>query len=138
MTKRIISAAIIVPVVILAFIGAYGLLQPKSPAGDGFANLTLSSGAWFKSGTTMSLNPSTLNISVGSGNLTTTGAGGFGTTTPATKLDIYSPAGTSSIAVDSSATTKGGCIAIKNLTGSGYTYVSAAAGALVTSSISCQ
>ncbi|KKT97703.1 MAG: Outer membrane autotransporter [Parcubacteria group bacterium GW2011_GWC2_45_15] len=50
------------------------------------------------------------------------GSGAFGTTTPTSKLDIFST-GTSTMIIDSS--TKGGCLCLKDLDSAGYTCIAA-------------
>lgn len=61
---------------------------------------------------------------------------GFGTTTPAVKGDFFST-GTSTVRADSNSSTKGGCFALKDVDGSGYTYVYANNGTLVASTVNC-
>ncbi len=66
-----------------------------------------------------------------------TGYIGIGTTTPASLLHIYSTATTTEI-IDSSSATKGGCLKIKDVDGSGYTYCVVNNGTLTCSTNSCQ
>lgn len=61
---------------------------------------------------------------------------GIGTTSPATKLDVYSTA-TTTATIDSIHATRGGCIKLKDYDGSGYTYIVANNGTLTASTNSC-
>jgi len=62
---------------------------------------------------------------------------GVGTTTPSTLLDVYSTASTT-ITVDSSSGSQGGCIKIRDADGAGYTYLSTLNGVALFSTVSCE
>lgn len=62
---------------------------------------------------------------------------GVGTSSPAALFDVYSSA-TTTITIDSSHATRGGCLKIKNSSGSGYTYCVTNAGAMACSANSCE
>lgn len=66
-----------------------------------------------------------------------TGRVGVGTTSPSSLLELFSTASTT-LSVDSNSATQGGCIGIKDKSGTGYTYVSAEDGVLIVSTVSCK
>lgn len=66
-----------------------------------------------------------------------TGRVGIGTTSPSSLLQLFST-GTSTLSVDSNSATQGGCLEIKDKSGTGYTYVYAEDGVLTASTVSCK
>ena len=69
--------------------------------------------------------------------ISSTGNVGIGTTSPVTLAQLFST-GTTTISIDSNSATKGGCIEIKDKSGTGYTYLYAEDGVLFSSTISCK
>ncbi len=62
---------------------------------------------------------------------------GIGTSTPASKLQVFNTS-TSTISIDSNSATQGSCLEMKDSDGVGYTYVTANNGVLSASTVSCK
>lgn len=62
---------------------------------------------------------------------------GVSTSTPGTVLDIYTTA-TTTATIDSSHASRGGCLKIKDLDGTGYTYCTVNGGSMTCSATSCE
>ena len=62
---------------------------------------------------------------------------GIGTTSPARILSVSS-SGTTTVYIDSISGTQGTCLKMKNATGTDYTFITAAYGSLVISTVSCE
>lgn len=67
----------------------------------------------------------------------TSGNFGVGTSTPTSRLQVFST-GTSTVSIDSNSTTKGSCIEMKDAVGGGYTYIYSYQGNLFSSTVSCK
>lgn len=98
----------------------------------------------YASTTALTISGSGVALNVSSASATSTFAGGLtsnmvgvGTSTPSALLQLFSTASTT-LSVDSNSSSRGGCIQIKDLDGSGYTYVYANNGVIYSSTISCK
>ena len=69
--------------------------------------------------------------------VSSTGNVGIGTTSPNTLLQLFSSA-TTTLSIDATSTTQGGCIEIKDRDGTGYTYIYANNGVIYSDTISCK
>lgn len=67
----------------------------------------------------------------------TTGNIGVGTTTATSLVQIFSTA-TTTVSIDSNSTTRGGCLEIKDRSGTGYTYLYVEDGILYSDTVSCK
>ena len=96
-------------------------------------------GTTYLEGQTTLANASTTQLTVSNDAWLATAGGnvGIGTTSPQSKLDVYSTA-TTTLTSDSSSATQGSCMKMKDLNGIGYTYITVLNGLLITSQISCE